>query len=126
VSELSSELIAVLRSVEQRPVLQERYLASIDATLRSLNTLAAEMKCQRGKFELDTSVVVGALYDGDTMDDVEFTHVEEGMQALVVAVLSRGWIRTPPREVGATKRHINKSRVLVKVVPDLSGSHSDG
>jgi len=68
---------------------------------------------------MDTGVVVGAVYDEVTMEDVKITDVEEGMQAVVVAVLSRGWLRIPPAEVGRAKRFIAKSRVMVKVVPRL-------
>jgi len=64
---------------------------------------------------LDTSVTLGAPYDEKTMKDVRFTDVEDGMQASVVAVLSRGWIRNPPKEVGGVARHICKTRVVVKV-----------
>jgi len=75
------------------------------------------MKCQRGSFAMDVGVVVGAKYDEATMEDVQVTEVEGGMQAVVVAVLSRGWRRIPPAEVGGAIRFIAKSRVVVKVVP---------
>jgi len=77
------------------------------------------MKCQRGSFAMDMDVGVGAEYDEKTMEDVQITDVEEGMRAIVVAVLSRGWLRTPPPEVGGATRFIAKTRVVVKVVPKL-------
>lgn len=75
------------------------------------------MRCQRGSFRLDESVTFGALYKEETMQDIRITKVGEGMQAVVVAVLSKGWIRTPPKEVGGVERYICKTRVVVHIVP---------
>jgi len=115
VTSLALDLVTVLCAAPRRPCFQEEYLGSIEDSLRSIKTVAAEMRCQRGSFMLDTSVTLGAPYDEKTMKDVRFTDVEDGMQASVVAVLSRGWIRNPPKEVGGVARHICKTRVVVKV-----------
>jgi len=74
------------------------------------------MRCQRGSFRLDKSVVVGEPFDETTMYDVRCTEIEEGMQAVIAAVLSKGWIRTPPREARGHDRLICKTRVLVQVL----------
>ena len=61
-------------------------------------------------------MTLGAPYNEETMNDVRFTDIEDGMQVSVVAVLSRGLIRTPPKEVGGVQRHICKTRVVVEAV----------
>jgi len=114
---MASELVGIACSVPQRPSLQERLLPAIEDSLRSVTTLAAEMKCQRGSFRLDESVAVKAPYNEELMQDVRCVEVEEGMQLVVNAVLSRGWIRVPPKEVGGGERYICKTRVLVGAVP---------
>ncbi|KAI5856587.1 hypothetical protein BZA05DRAFT_204567 [Tricharina praecox] len=121
VSSLSLELIAVLCSIPQHATLQEQLLPAIGGSLRSVRFLAAEMKCQRGSFRLDDSVGVGDLFDEETMQDVRSTEMEEGTQAIVAAVLSKGWIRIPPKEVDLVEQNICKTRVVISI---LSFVHS--
>lgn len=114
VSHILSALINVLCSFPNRPSIQKPVLGCIEGSLRSISTLAAEMRCQRGEFCPDESVMLGALYDEKTMEDVRITEIEDGVQLFVIAVLSKGWIRIPPKEVSDVERHICKARVLVK------------
>jgi hypothetical protein len=80
------------------------------------------MKCQRGSFRLDESVAVGASYNEETMQDARGNEMEEGTQAVVVAVLSRGWIRIPPMEVDGMEQYICKTRVLVETPPQQTAN----
>jgi len=118
VSSISSDLLDVLCATSYRPCFQPQFLECVDDSLRSILMLAAEMRCQRGGFRLDESVAVGALFDGETMQDVRSTDVKEGMQARVVAVLSKGWVRTPPKQAAGAERRICKTRVVVITVSE--------
>ena len=122
VSFISSLLIVILSAVPRRPQLQEQFIGRVDGSLRSIQTLAVEMACQRGSFRLDESVAPGVSYDEETMQDIRFSGKEEGKEAVVVAVLSRGWIRTTPKEFGDVERLICKNRVVVKLVPKGDGN----
>jgi hypothetical protein len=118
VSSMSSDLLALLCATPYRPCFQPEFLECVDDSLRSILTLAAEMRCQRGGFRLDESVTVGAPFDDETMLDVRSTDVQEGMRAHVVAVLSKGWIRTPPKQAAGVERRICRTRVVVMVAPE--------
>jgi len=89
----------------------------MEESLRSICTLAAQMRCQRGRFRLDERVTLGALYSEENMEETRGIQVGSGTQAIVSAVLSRGWIRTPPKEVGGAERYICKTRVVVDILP---------
>jgi hypothetical protein len=115
VSSLAEELVAVVCSVPQQPCLQEQYRPAIENSLRTVSKLAAEMKCQRGRFRLDDSVHVDMLYNEDTMHDVRVNEMEADTEVRVIAVLSRGWISIPPKETDSVEQLICKTRVLIEV-----------
>lgn len=105
----------MLHPAKSRPYKQKQVPWYIEESLRSMNTLTAQMRCQRGEFRLDESVKLGDPYDETTMENAGPTEVEDGMQAFVVAVLSKGWIRVPPKEISTEEFHICKARVLVEL-----------
>ena len=91
-------------SESQSEALQER--------LRKAVLLAAELRCQRGAYEIEDNIKLGDPYDETRMDDVGFT-VEACEKPVVLCILSKGWVRRPFAGSDRVDSRVYKARVLV-------------
>ncbi|KAF8243914.1 hypothetical protein K440DRAFT_663817 [Wilcoxina mikolae CBS 423.85] len=113
----ASGLLSTFNHVLRNPVtISDTNMTTLRKWLHSVVILAAELRCQRGVYEVDESVKLGDVYDDKRMLDVKFAVDDENPgHAVVSAVISRGVVK---REfVGDTKvqAQICKTRVLVKI-----------
>jgi len=103
--------------VQREPVsILESNLVTLREWLYSVIILAAELKCQRGVFEVDESVKLGELYDDQRMFDVKIVVDEENTRhAIVSAILSKGVVRRSYAGAEEVQAQICRTRVLVKI-----------
>lgn len=93
--------------------LSESKAGALQQRLRKAMVLAAELKCQRGAYELDDNIMIGDPYDETRMDDVGFT--EDTCETPVVScILSKGWVRRPFAGAERVDSRVYKARVLVE------------
>ncbi|KAA8907974.1 hypothetical protein FN846DRAFT_686322 [Sphaerosporella brunnea] len=113
ISRLASGLLNRLIDVQKtsKAIYYEDIYAKMEASLIDARFLAADLKCQRGYYEIDSAIRAGDPYDEQRMADVTCT-VEAGESGTVSAILSKGWVKRPFR--GAkVEAVICKARVLV-------------
>jgi hypothetical protein len=73
--------------------------------------IAAELRCQRGFYEVDENVQLEDTFDEARMEDVSCAMEPEELKgAFVRAVISRGIVKTVGKQVVA---RVSKARVLV-------------
>ncbi|KAF8541134.1 hypothetical protein BDD12DRAFT_830363 [Trichophaea hybrida] len=113
----ASGLLSTFNRVFRNPItITELNMTTLHKWLHSVVTLAAELRCQRGLYEVDDSVKLGDVYDDKRMLDVKFAVDDENPgNAVVTGVISRGVVK---REFVGDERvlaQICKTRVLVKI-----------
>jgi hypothetical protein len=83
--------------------------------------LAAELKCQRACYEIESGIVPGVRYDKSRMRDVggEADDEDDESSWIVTCVLSKGWIKRPFHGSSDGPVRICKARVLVTNHPEL-------
>jgi hypothetical protein len=85
--------------------------------------VAAELRCQRGSYEIDGNVQLEDIFDEASMEDVSCTkEVEELKGTLVSAVISRGVVKTVGEKVVA---RVSKARVVVVKVERQEDGNED-
>ncbi|KAF8533643.1 hypothetical protein BDD12DRAFT_898322 [Trichophaea hybrida] len=108
------ELSRLLSKVQMTPrIVPETPLRDL---LLSVMHLAAQLRCQRGIYEVDNSICLGDYYDDDRMIDLENPDLKEtndSRYAHVRAVVSNGVVWKSFTGPGAVVERICKARVLV-------------
>jgi len=81
--------------------------------------VAAELRCQRGSYEIDGNVQLEDIFDEASMEDVSCAkEAEELKGTLVSAVISKGIVKTVGEKVVA---RVSKARVVVVKVERQGG-----
>jgi hypothetical protein len=85
--------------------------------------VAAELRCQRGSYEVDGNVQLEDIFDEASMEDVSCAkEAEELRGSLVSAVISRGIVKTVGEKVVV---RVSKARVVVVKVERQGGGNED-
>lgn len=114
VAQMATELIECLHSVQNEGVFRPGYIGLVEDSIKSSMTLAAEIKCQRGAYELDSSVHLGDPFDETKMVNVIFSDdYEVGTEAIVSGIVSNGWVRKSYAGSTDIEARICKARVVV-------------
>jgi len=94
--------------------LDQFFYDKLSELLFKARTLSAEMKCQRGVYEVNHNIQVGDRYDEATMADLVFGDLDEEREAVVTAVITKGIVK---RLSAGSKEVVQlaKARVLVGV-----------
>ena len=113
-TQMAIELVECLHCVQKDGVFRTDYTKLVEDTMKSAMGLAADVKCQRGVYEIDDSVHLGDSYDDTKMVNVRFSDDdEEDSEAFVKAILSNGWVRRPYSGSKDIEARICKARVVV-------------
>jgi hypothetical protein len=96
----------------EKKELSESQSEALQDRLRKAVLLAAELRCQRGAYEIEDDIQLGEPYDEKRMDDVGFT-VEACVTPVVLCILSKGWVRRPFAGSDIVDSRVYKARVLV-------------
>ncbi|KAF8247381.1 hypothetical protein K440DRAFT_661488 [Wilcoxina mikolae CBS 423.85] len=118
-----AHLIALFYAVQTNPVqLEDKFYQTFKELLRSASELAAELRCQRGVYEVDQDIRIGDVYDDSKMTDVTFSTAdlddeEENTQkqAFVSCIIAKGVVRRPFPGSAEVEKQLSKARVLVRV-----------
>lgn len=97
----------------EKKELPESQSEALRERLRKVMHLAAELRCQRGAYEIDNNIQLGEPYDETRMDDVGFT--EDACETpIVLCILSKGFVRRPFAGSDRVDSRVYKARVLVE------------
>lgn len=97
--------------------------ASLEAVIRPLYVTIAEMRCQRGHYELEP-LTGPVLFDEETMEDIDSEDRGESENGgcsiqVVRVVMSSGIVKRPYAGSDEVIGRIGKMRVLVKDVDEV-------
>lgn len=96
------------------PELGEDYKKRLREISNTVTLFAAEMRCQRGYYEIEGEIRPGDLFDEKRMEDIGGIADDEDCGPFyVTCILSRGWVRRPHRGSKEEQNRICKARVLV-------------
>jgi hypothetical protein len=117
-------LLGHIVDIHREDKFQDKFVPAIHQSLHSVQVLGADMKCQRGVYQMTNDVKLGDLYDDSRMTDVKFSDDddEEGKRQRVIAILSRGWVKLPFEGATEILARVCKARVVVGFWPDESAS----
>lgn len=118
-----NHLSALIYALQTNPVqLDDKFYATLKDFVCCASNLAAELRCQRGVYEVDNNIRVGDTYDDSTMTDVTFSAAdlddeEENTQkqAFVSCIIAKGVVRRPFPGSTEVEKQLSKARVLVTV-----------
>ncbi|KAF8245503.1 hypothetical protein K440DRAFT_634216 [Wilcoxina mikolae CBS 423.85] len=96
--------------------------------IRSVMHLTAQLRCQRGVYEVDDSIRPGQRYEDERMVDPKNPDLEtdEASRASVRAVLSNGLVWKSFTGAGAVEERIFKARVVVVIAEEVEDGNGDG
>ncbi|KAF8533411.1 hypothetical protein BDD12DRAFT_491919 [Trichophaea hybrida] len=96
----------------------ESHMNNLREYLHSAMDLAAQLRCQRGVYEVDDSVQLGDPYDDGRMidlDNPDLKDSEDADHAFVSGIMSKGVVRKKFAGAKEVQEQICKARVLVFV-----------
>jgi len=95
----------------------ERYTMALFEIVHSAIVVGAQMRCQRGIYEIDNAVQLGVPYDSSKMINQDFTDENEeyGDNSRVWCILSNGWVKRDHRS-SESRMQVCKARVFIEVV----------
>jgi hypothetical protein len=107
-------LTALLCALQINPIeLDQLLYDTLGKLLLKARTLSAEMKCQRGLYEVDNNIQAGDPYDEATMEDIGFADLDETRETVVVkAIITKGIIKKPS-PISKEVVQLAKARVLI-------------
>ena len=97
----------------EKKELSESLSKALQDRLQKAVLLAAELRCQRGVYEIEDNIKPGDPYNETWMDDVGFT-VETCETPVVLCILSKGWVRKSFAGSDRVDSQVYKARVLVE------------
>lgn len=98
----------------ETPEMSEGFKIRLQEISNTATLLAAEMRCQRGYYELERDIRPGDVFDEWRMEDIGgVADDEDGGPFYVTCILSRGWVRRAYRGSKEEQNRICKARVLV-------------
>ena len=117
------ELGRLLKKVLLRsPYGSSSVISSLQDIISSAMSLAAQLRCQRGVYDVDDgAIAVGRDFNDERMfclNDPDFGQPDEASRAPVRAIVSNAVVWRAFSGVGAMKEIISKARVLVDVDTD--------
>jgi len=106
-------LTTLLCALQRNPIdLDRLFYDTLSELLLKARTLSAEMKCQRGLYEVDNNIQVGDPYDEATMEEIGFADLDEAREAVVTAIIMKGIIKRPS-PISKEVVQLGKARVLI-------------
>lgn len=112
---ISSDLRVLFSKVQEGlPLTVASHMNSCREYLHSAMDLAAQLRCQRGVYEVDESIKLGDRYDDERMVSLDNPDLdlEDADRAFVSGIMSKGVVR---KAFAGAKEQICKARVIIFV-----------